>query len=212
MKIFVNILTMIRIIATFVLPALWESLNPLDIIIIVMLIFITDFFDGKLARLFNVSTLFGKAMDAIADKLFGIAMLIIVAKYLPMFYIIAILELIIGLIILKAVLMGVNTKSSFLGKIKTWLIGISIVLGLIIIFKEDITIYSYFSFIEANNNLMILISVAITSIIDFLVLISYSKKIIKELKQNREIKKTKEKDSKGLWQKLFDTEYYNNNK
>ena len=59
MKIFVNILTIIRLIATFVLPIIWKSFSPLWILIFVICILLTDFLDGFLARKFKVSTLLG---------------------------------------------------------------------------------------------------------------------------------------------------------
>ena len=72
MKIFVNALTIIRILATIILPLLWIYIPPIYLLIFVIIILLTDVFDGVLARRFHVQSLFGTLMDAIADKIFGI--------------------------------------------------------------------------------------------------------------------------------------------
>ena len=80
MKIFVNSLTMLRMLATILLPILWIFLDPIYMLIFVVIILSTDFFDGMLARKFNVQTLFGSLADQFADKSFGIIILLILSR------------------------------------------------------------------------------------------------------------------------------------
>ena len=86
MKVFVNSLTLIRLLATFILPFVWRILSPLGIIIFVSCVLLTDFFDGLFARTFHVQSLFGSLLDTIADKVFGIVIILIVAIYYPIYY------------------------------------------------------------------------------------------------------------------------------
>ena len=80
MKIFVNVLTLLRIFGTLFLPFIWAThIIPLIITYVVILL-ATDSFDGFLARKFHVQTLFGQIADTIADKILGIVLLIIAAN------------------------------------------------------------------------------------------------------------------------------------
>ena len=71
-KIFVNALTIIRLLATFVLPFIWRLTSPLCIFIFVVTILLTDMLDGIFARSFHVQSLFGSILDAVADKTLGV--------------------------------------------------------------------------------------------------------------------------------------------
>ena len=68
---------------------------------VMVVAFLTDFFDGKIARKFNLVTDLGKILDPIADKLYQFAVAIcLVAKYKLMILVVAIIfvkELIMGL-------------------------------------------------------------------------------------------------------------------
>jgi len=68
---------------------------------VMIVAFLTDFFDGKIARRFNLVTDLGKILDPIADKLYQFAVAIcLVAKYRLMIIIVIIIfikELIMGL-------------------------------------------------------------------------------------------------------------------
>ena len=68
---------------------------------VMVIAFLTDFFDGKIARKFNLVTDLGKILDPIADKLYQFAVAIcLVAKYRLMLLVVIIIfikELIMGL-------------------------------------------------------------------------------------------------------------------
>ena len=219
MRIFVNGLTITRIIGTLILPILWIYLDPKVLLSIVFLILITDFFDGFLARRFNVQSLFGSLLDVIADKAFGVMMLIIIGNYEPIFYLLALMEICIALINVVAAIKGATTISSFLGKTKMWLLGASTILALLAIF--DIQIYQALSAgnVKAlltnfmnNEGTIILTTASITVGAQFMVALDYTKHIIKELKNKKTKIKYNFKDDKELKYVLFDTEYYLKNK
>ena len=75
-----NRLTILRVcmIPLFVVFMLLESIPYSDVIagIIFITACITDFFDGYIARKYNLITTFGKFMDPLADKLLVCASLI----------------------------------------------------------------------------------------------------------------------------------------
>jgi CDP-diacylglycerol--glycerol-3-phosphate 3-phosphatidyltransferase len=91
---------------------------------------ITDFFDGWLARRFNVETLFGKLLDPLADKLLVVsALIILVDKHRMEGWIAVILivrDLGINAIRIAALEENIDVPSSWLGKTKTFLIDFAI--------------------------------------------------------------------------------------
>ena len=86
MKVFVNGLTLSRIIGTLLLPVLFTYCSPIITLTVIAILLSTDFFDGLLARKFKVQSLFGQVADQVADKVFGMVMLLIVASYYNLFY------------------------------------------------------------------------------------------------------------------------------
>lgn len=219
MKIFVNVLTIIRLLATFILPVLWTFLSPITLIVVVALILLTDFFDGMLARKFHVQTLFGSIADAVADKMFGIIILLIIARYQNLFYIPVVLEIVIALINVTAAFLGATTKSSFIGKSKMWLLGLATICGIVAIFETDIINFVNINFISnalevfsSNTEVFLLASVFLTAGAEIMVTIDYSRNILKELKQNPDKIEYNFKTNTSLKKALFDTEYYLKNK
>lgn len=212
MKKFVNILTFMRIIATFILPFIWRVLNPLTIIIFVILVLLTDFFDGFLARKFHVQTLFGNILDTVADKVFGIVIILIVSLYYPLYYTIVVLESIIAIVNVIAALKGATTKSSFLGRAKMWVLGVSTVFAIVAIFQKDLLSTNFLkniiSYIIESEELLIPSSVFVTVGCELMVITDYVRHILKELRNKNEKLVYQFKEEKELKHVLFDTEYF----
>lgn len=219
MKKFVNCLTGSRILATLILPFMWKILSPLAIVIFVMLILLTDFFDGMLARKYNVQTLFGMILDQVADKAFGIMMLLIIGIYEPTFYLLVLMEVVIAVINILAALRGATTKSSFLGKTKMWVLGIATFVALVSIFEKqllDIIKIDYLrdlllTFMKNEESILLVVG-SITVGSQIMVAVDYTRHILKELKKSNERIKYNFKSKKEIMKVLFDTKYYLKNK
>lgn len=219
--ILVNAITMSRVIGTFLIPIFNIFLSTGGIIIYLICLLLTDAIDGILARKFNSSTLFGSLLDTIADKLLGIAALAVLTKnyYIMLFPIFT--EAIIMLINTRGALRGAITESSALGKIKTWVLGIAIVLGFLTITSPELLInmnvknniiINILNYINNNNNSIMTILASITAGAGLIVACDYYLQVRNDIKkafeEGFEIKNIKLKNKKDLIFALFDTKYY----
>lgn len=124
-----NRLTILRVcmIPLFLVAMLWQGLPYSDYIAggIFVAACITDFFDGYLARKYNLITNFGKFMDPLADKLLVCASLICFVadpnSQMPVWVAVIIIsrEFIISGFRLVAAEKGVVIAASYWGKVKT---------------------------------------------------------------------------------------------
>ena len=190
-KFFVNLLTTIRFISIIVLIIIFKKISHRLFIITISLLFLTDFIDGKLARKYKVQTIYGSNMDTIADKALSIGLIILLLKKNKYIYLVLLGEIIISIINILAKLQYKKTKSSLIGKIKTWFLSITIILSYINYFKLLKTIY-------------ILPYIIITSLTQIYCIVDYIIYLIKQKPApTREIK-----SNKKILYKLFSTEYY----
>ncbi len=161
-----NILTISRIIVTPLIIYLGIENKIIPLIILAAFIALTDFLDGKLARFFHVESEIGAKLDAIADKALAIGLLIILVVHNHLFFYILLLEAFISMFTLHVYFKTHIVESLLIGKIKTWVIFITIILGLINILIPNlktfvnicvtITVFlqfmSLFNYIKVNNN------------------------------------------------------------
>lgn len=196
MKIIVNIITLIRLLYIIVLPILKVEISNIAYIINVIAIFLTDFIDGILARKFKVQTLFGAIMDTVADKALCIVLLLALLPENKLLLYILILEIVISIVNTIGMALKKKTKSSILGKVKMWIISITIILGYI----------EYFNLIDIK---IVQISSMITICMQIAVIIGY----ILNVKKADIVERTGLKESKkeNWMYVLFDTDYYINN-
>ena len=88
MKTFVNLLSIFRIIAAFlIVPLLLEQLF-MDAFIVFVLAAASDFLDGFLARRFNAVTKLGGVLDQIGDKFLTVIALVMIVMFLQIWQII----------------------------------------------------------------------------------------------------------------------------
>lgn len=126
-----NILTFSRAIAPIPINILFFTGNIPAAVVVCGLTFLTDAFDGTIARKLNIQSQFGADLDAICDKLLiaGIALPIIITN--PFMLINVMLEGLISITNVKAKLQNKNPKSSMIGKFKTWILSLTILSGYI---------------------------------------------------------------------------------
>ena len=150
-----NILTMTRIVLTPVIIIL-GLLNKTNLVIIFAIICaLTDMLDGKLARKWNVISRKGAKLDTIADKIFGIGIIISLIRKKHLLIYLLILEIIIAITNLYYYYSTNKVESLMIGKIKTTFLFCSIIFCMIsLYFKIDGGLTN--GFIYATINLQIL--------------------------------------------------------
>lgn len=139
MLIFVNLLTTIRVIGTICLLPIYLNYGGMVTGLLALGCYLTDLIDGILARKFKVATFFGSIFDGIADKLFSVANLLVlftITRYalFPIFC-----EIIIVLIQSYKFSKNINVQSSFTGKAKTLVMGLTVILLYFIIDIKSLT-------------------------------------------------------------------------
>lgn len=157
-----NILTSIRIISIPFIVTFF-TLDRIDLtIIIAIFTSITDYFDGYIARKFNVQSEFGAKLDAVSDKFFAIGLLITLSIKFPILLISLFLEIIISIINLYLHFKTKVTKSLLIGKIKTWSLFLNVIIGFISCFNNN--------FILIMNIVLIITTILqITSILCYII-------------------------------------------
>lgn len=222
--IFVNSITFVRVLGTFLMPFVSTHLNAKEFVSYIVLLLLTDSVDGIMARRLKVSTVFGSLLDAAADKLFGIATLCVLARFYPVMWLPVVIEILITLINTGGAAKGSTVESSMLGKFKTWILGICIVIGFLVLYANEFVLLfnettKYGSFMidlfhnMKEHELFIVNSLAfISGGCDIMVAADYRNRVkvdVKEAKANGiNAKEIKLKKGKDLVYALFDHEYY----
>lgn len=99
--------------------------------LITILLFLTDLLDGRLARRWNTVTTVGSHLDFLADKVFLIGLLILLISREHEFLYILILECFLSFLNFYFFFKKGITTSSLMGKIKTWIILVTFLFGLL---------------------------------------------------------------------------------
>ena len=218
--IIVNLITLSRLVGTVLLPIFVNKISITCLILYILLLLLTDFIDGILARAWKVSTIFGALLDATADKMFGIStMLIITSKYSLMF-----LPILTEIVIMSVNVCGVNhgsgLESSNLGKFKTWIFGIGTFISFLTIYADRIMmtinnlrlLNNIFNYLIINSSIVISCIVFIMVGADIMVIFDYQAKVKEALKMAKKegIKRKNYKLKKGIDLKmaLFNHNYY----
>lgn len=139
-KIIPDILTFSRILVTPLIIYLGVNNQFQALIILAIFIALTDFLDGKLARRWNVTSELGAKLDAIGDKCLAFSLLAILIFDNHYFFYVLVLESIIALFNIYTFYKCKTVTSLMIGKIKTWVIFITIILGFINILLKSINI------------------------------------------------------------------------
>ena len=161
-----NLLTFSRFLSPFVLLPLFYFNKTTIFIIMIILFFLTDMFDGYYARKYSSITIFGRYLDATVDKIFALTLLIPILN--KKIYLILIFEIIIAIINLYAYFKKFKPKTIYIGKIKTFFLFVMI--GFLYLNK----------FILVNNNYINIVKY-LTIITQLLAIYSYLKEIYKKI-------------------------------
>lgn len=171
-----NKLTIIRVclIPFFVAAPLFDHGNNYTMRIVANVLFIvaslTDLFDGKIARKYNLVTNFGKFMDPLADKLLVCSALICLIELgqLPAWVVIIIIsrEFIISGFRLVAADNGVVIAASYWGKFKTTfqmaavilmifnIPALTLVTNIVVVIAVALTIISLVDYVAKNIKIL----------------------------------------------------------
>ena len=172
----VNALTMVRIIGVFCLVPIYHSHGGVAAAVLSILCYFTDFIDGMLARKCKVVSFFGSMFDGVADKAFTVANLLVLLTITKFALIPILFEIAIVVIQTIKFRKEINVQGSMTGKIKTWIIALTVIsLYLVTDIKNISFLSNDFIILISSVNQNLLIGVLSIPIIIFevLTIISY---------------------------------------
>ena len=126
-----NILTTLRIVLVPLMFYLGLTNHYKIFIALAVTVALLDYFDGFFARKWESTSTLGMTLDAIADKFFAISLLILLIIKNPAFFYVLVLECFIALLNIYFFIKKKISASLLVGKIKTWIICITIIVGFI---------------------------------------------------------------------------------
>ncbi|MBQ7030973.1 MAG: CDP-alcohol phosphatidyltransferase family protein [Bacilli bacterium] len=138
--IIINMLTLIRVIGTIVLIPIYQNYGGMYVGILALICYLTDSIDGILARKWGASTFFGALFDGVADKLFTIVNFIVLYLITPYALIPILFEIAIIVIQFLKFALKLNVKSNIIGKLKVWILAMSVVLTFLVSDVNSLTI------------------------------------------------------------------------
>lgn len=194
-----NWLCFIRIALIPVFTALFVKEQYIAAFITMIVAALTDVFDGKIARKFNMVSNLGKILDPIADKLSQIAIVIILLvkfwdgplKYILFLFIFKELLMVIGAGILMAKGMR-PVAAEVWGKLATVVFYTFMITIIAIGPNGALLSIDLFKGLELNNT-VIIIMVIISAILAFASLFGYAPGFIRQLKENKKQSNSSEK-------------------
>lgn len=193
----VNILTTVRIIGVICLLPIYLKHGGVAAAYLSIACYMTDLIDGVIARRCHVSTFFGSTYDGVADKAFSVANLIVLFTMTKFAIVPIIFE--IAIIIIQTIKYhrNENIQSSRCGKLKTWIMSLTVILLYLLVDIKSITILpdTFINWISSLNQVTLLGIVFIPLYtFEVLTVISYIFVPIGEM--NKEIKEMPKVDIK----------------
>lgn len=210
----VNLITAIRVVGAFLLIPIYLSFGSFWLGIAVLLFISTDSIDGFLARMLHASTFFGAAFDALSDKLFNIIVLSIVSFVEPLMFYVLLCEIGILLVSFHSTFKGNKAKTAILGKIKMFILSVSIILVLLLNDYPKMVEMFNFSMIDYKGiiNVLAIINVVIDTVTFVLYLLLDIVRTINNKDVKETIFKSKLKSKKEIKEMLFSNDFYQKNK
>lgn len=210
----VNLITFSRFIGSILIPIIYFKCGVKSLGLLILILFLTDMLDGFLSRKLKVETFLGGLMDAVSDKLFAFVLLGLLTYYYPVILIVLFLEFTIFVINTLSFKDNKNIKTSSLGRAKTVLQDISIIVMYLLLGSDIYINYlpnKFANFIIHNNLGINYILVGIMICLDVLTLCDYKKKSIKQIKYQK-LNKKELLPLKDIIVLLTDREFYVNNR
>ena len=133
-KLIPNLLTVARPIGMIPVNILFFTGNIIPALVLTGGLLITDFFDGKLARKWNVQSKLGADLDAVGDKIMFLGLVLPLLVNYPVLLINLLGEVFITAVNVKGRIDGLDMKTVFLGKVKTWFLSLTLGLGYLVHF------------------------------------------------------------------------------
>lgn len=211
--ILVNTITISRLLGAISLPFIFHFFDEGIFALCTIILFLTDFIDGFLARTLKVSTFFGSAMDALSDKILNFSSFILLSIIHNSLLLPLVLEISILYTNYSTYRYGGNIKSTKIGKIKTAIMDVCIVFCFILLCIPKFNINnSFISYLIEHTDNYINIFSSIITIVCLIALIDYSK-LNRKSRNNPESSKIKvtkktKKTFKQILKDAFDTDYY----
>ena len=140
--ILVNILTTVRVIGTICLVPIYHYYGGVAAAILSITCYFTDCLDGIIARKCHVATFFGSVFDGVADKMFSCANLIVLLTMTGYAIFPILCEVLIITIQTIRYHHNENVQSSKAGKLKTWVISLTVICLYLILDIQNITFLS----------------------------------------------------------------------
>lgn len=127
-----NWLSFSRLIGGITIPIIINKNASIKTIIkVTSFVALSDFFDGKIARILNAQSEEGALLDVISDKFFSILLIIGIIPNNKIFIANGLLETLIGTINANTLKNEGTPKSNLIGKIKIWPLSIALTTGYI---------------------------------------------------------------------------------
>ena len=216
-KIIVNSLTLSRIAGMLALPILFNTLTAPVFLLVISILFFTDFLDGLFAKkIFKVKTIGGAILDMTADKLLVFGVFVILSGMYPIMSIPLIFEVLIAGVNIIGGIKGNNNKSSETGRMKTVYLILSacalLLLGMspeMINSFNNAKIIDFLNFIQENQKTIKDVSITTAIVSESMTLRDYSLKAFKNNNKKIEIEELK-RLKRELINKLKQKEFYKN--
>lgn len=182
--IFVNLITLSRLIGAFLLPVVYFKHGVESLAVWVVIIFLTDFIDGSLSRTLKVESFLGGLLDAVSDKVFAFSLLAILTYYYPAMFLVLFLEFLIFVLNTLTFKDNKNIKSSKMGKFKTMILDMNVSFMFVLLSKDIYLSYlpsNIVNLLNSKSEAIIYILIGVLIGMQLLTINDYQKKNLKEV-------------------------------
>lgn len=153
-----NLLTFFRAFSMIPVNILFLMGKPILGTILAGLALSTDFFDGKIARKYNIQSDFGADLDAVCDKFVFLGLSLPLSLTNIGIFINLIFEGLIAYVNIENRMNGKKVSTIFAGKIKTWILSITLIIGYLTSFLNlPMTFFSYMILFSALSQSCVLV-------------------------------------------------------